>query len=128
MAGVAGTLAAAIGDFDDCTVDACSAASTAGRCAGCGCWGAGELVALVRVPLGARVLSAAATPGGGGSGAIPTPFLSLAAAAAAAEAYFNGSPGVRVGIGAGFIELDEGPETPGNGVCRVAKAGNGDFI
>ena len=58
---------------------------------------------------------------------MPTLFLSLAAAAAAAEAYFNGSPGVRVGRGAGFMELAAELETPGIGVCSVASAGRGDL-
>ena len=88
---------------------------------------AGELVALARAP-GARPDCAAAAPGGGGKGAMPTPFLSLAAAAAAAEAYFKGSPVVRVGIGAGFMALPVVFEAPGRGVCSVASAGNGDFI
>ena len=86
------------------------------------------MVALVRAPADARLACAALNAdGGGGNGAIPTPFLSLAAAAAAAEAYLSGSPGVRVGIGAGFIEFDDELETPGKGVCSVASAGRGDL-
>lgn len=118
-AGVAGMLGVMAGE--DC---ACCTASTTGgaRVAGKGCVIAGELVALARAP--ARD---AGNPGGGGRGAMPTPFLSLAAAAAAAEAYFNGSPGVRVGSGAGFIDVAEELEAPGNGVCSVANTGNGDL-
>lgn len=54
--------------------------------------------------------------------------FSLAAAAAAADAYFNVSPGGRVGTGAGFIVLFVLVlGTLGCGVCRVARAGNGDL-
>lgn len=88
---------------------------------------AGDVVALARAPAGARPDCAADPPGGGGRGAMPTPFLSLAAAAAAAEAYFNGSPGVRVGSGAGFMDVAVELDAPGNGVCNVANAGNGDL-
>ena len=83
---------------------------------------AGEAVALERPGAKFEV-----NPGGGGRGAIPTPFLSLAAAAAAADAYFSGSPGVLVGIGAGFIELVAVVDAPGRGVCNVANTGNGDL-
>ena len=86
------------------------------------------MFALARAPAGANDDSAAAAPGGGGRGAMPTPFLSLAAAAAAAEAYLRGSPGVRVGSGAGFMLLAEELDTPGIGVCSVANAGRGDLI
>lgn len=65
---------------------------------------------------------------GGGKGAIPIALLSLAAAAAAAEAYFNVSPGARVGKGAGFMALLVILlEVLAKGVCNVARAGNGDF-
>ena len=67
-------------------------------------------------------------PGGGGSGAIPRTFLSLAAAAAAADAYLRVSPGARVGKGAGFMLLFVIPlAVEGRDVCRVARAGSGDF-
>ena len=71
---------------------------------------------------------AATAPGGGGKGAIPRECLSLAAAAAAAEAYFNISPGARVGNGAGFMLLVVVPfDVDAIGVCSVASAGSGDF-
>jgi hypothetical protein len=123
-AGVAGKLGVGAGDLDACA----DCANSLDNCANFGCVVAGELVALARAPNGARPDCAADPPGGGGRGAMPTPFLSLAAAAAAAEAYFNGSPGIRVGIGAGFMVVVVELEAPGNGVCNVANAGNGDFI
>lgn len=69
-----------------------------------------------------------AGPGGGGNGVMPMLFLSLAAAAAAADAYLSGSPAVRGGGGAGFIEDVAAPFAEvGSGVCSVANAGRGDF-
>ena len=120
-AGVAGTLGVTAGDFAGCC---CAGASMTGcaRAAGCAFVIAGEAVALERP--GA---SFETNPGGGGNGAIPTPFLSLAAAAAAADAYLSGSPGVRIGIGAGFMMLAAVFDVPGKGVCSVANTGNGDL-
>ena len=72
--------------------------------------------------------AAVEAPGGGGRGAMPTAFLSLAAAAAAAEAYFSGSPGALVGIGAGFMVFDVVTLVVLLfDACSVARAGKGDF-
>lgn len=58
------------------------------------------------------------------------PTLSAAAAAAAAEAYLRPSPAGLVGTDAGFIVAPV--EWPllmvGNGACKVARAGKGDFV
>ena len=77
----------------------------------------------------AGIVVARTVPGGGGNGAMPVAELfSLAAAAAAADAYLSGSPGARVGTGAGFIDvLVVILGTLGCGVCNVARAGNGDL-
>lgn len=59
---------------------------------------------------------------------MPKLFLSLAAAAAAADAYFRGSPGARVGSGAGFMLLAFVPlVVVCAGVCNVDSVGKGDL-
>lgn len=92
--------------------------------AGWACVTAGELAALRLVCTNGGVM-----PGGGGNGEMPT--LSLAAAAAAAaDAYLRPSPTGLVGTDAGFmLPLLVLPLLiADNGVCNVARAGNGDFV
>jgi len=101
---------------------------------GGGCVDDGEDVAMARtaaaVGKGSGPVDGAAIagPGGGGNGVMPMPFLSLAAAAAAADAYLRGSPAIRCGGGAGFMEDVAAPFAEvGRGVCSVANAGRGDL-